>query len=234
MKFKAIAMQCTEEHFDTIAPKLLKGGCTITSGYWGNNCYLINNYQGIEKAISSTKVFPEHRRREVHEQWDEKVFLEACGIEAFTITKDTVLKYEMKEEFPQLFALESGRWLKNSNYPLWMVYIVGDGSYFGFNIDGDWFNSYSSDSGAVICENILNSKDNSYATIEEVRIKLTNEAEKRGFVKGVKFKSTQNAPFEFTYEYSWFAGDITDMMWNFTGGTVFNKGVWAEAANEKL
>jgi hypothetical protein len=234
MKFKAIAIKCNEEQFKAIELKLLAGGCRVIDIHFINDInYLVNNYCDYNHTITNVNPSVRNKKnREVHEQWDEKVFLEACGIETFTITKDTILKYEMKEEFPELFPLESGRWLKNSDYPLWMVYIVGDGGRFGFNANGVWFNEGSSASGVEICENILNSKNSSYATVEEVKTKLINEAEKRGFVKGVKFVSIADTPSEVTYESPWFDGYKTKMMWNYAGGLIFINGVWAEVVKK--
>jgi hypothetical protein len=235
MKFKAIAMKCNEEQFKAIEPKLLADGCMIENiSLLDRYPYLTNNYQGGDYRISNIgNDVKDQKNREAHEQWNEEVFLEACGIETFTITKDTALKYEMKEEFPQLFALESGKWLKNSDYPLWMVYVVDDGSHFGFNANGAWFNRCSSASGVEICENILNSKNNSYATFEEVKIRLTDEAEKRGFVKGVRFTSVVgSSPEEFIYTHPRFNGNEATMIWNSLGGIIFNSGVWAEVVKK--
>ena len=105
-----------------------------------------------------------------------------------------------------------------------MVYAVDDGDYYGFDYVGNWFcNNFFIDA-----EEILANKHISYATVEEVKTKLFNEAEKRGFVKGAKFVSIADNSNEYTYNYPLCDEDAVYLIWNSTGGQIYNHGVWAE------
>jgi len=92
-KFTPIAMKCNQEQFEAIKPKL--GGLKIKSIASFKACeYLLNNYMGEKLLISNNNAsgkldFPE---RIVHETWNEKIFLEACGIET-TPTLEEVKEY---------------------------------------------------------------------------------------------------------------------------------------------
>lgn len=83
--FTPIAMRCTQEQFEDIKPKLK--GFDFRSISKFNVCnYLINNLNGNINMISN--ISESHKmkhNRVVHEEWDEEVFLKACGIEAETL-----------------------------------------------------------------------------------------------------------------------------------------------------
>lgn len=89
-EFTKIAMRCTQEQFDAIKPKLKGVSIGPVSSF--TNCnYLVNNYsEGKSKTISN--VIPYHKEnfnREVHEYWNEEIFLKACGIKIETNSEDT-------------------------------------------------------------------------------------------------------------------------------------------------
>lgn len=175
---KAIAMKCTQENWDSI-----KGNFDNKELYsFETFTYIVNNY--INKFGNIGNVNPYSAKdytREIHETFNAKIFLEACGIETkptleevkeyfknaeivkeicykeiefkvdldniylsdfgnyvqrnsnlylwseagyakiltykeqkFEITKETILKYQMKDEFPEAFKanLEVGKWMK--------------------------------------------------------------------------------------------------------------------------
>ena len=80
---KPIAMKCSQEQFDDINPKIIDTRLVIADiNNFKTHNYLTNNIGGSSGRISNTlELYKEKYWREVHETWDEKVFLEACGIE---------------------------------------------------------------------------------------------------------------------------------------------------------
>lgn len=120
---------------------------------------------------------------------------ESCGIETeptYEITKETILKYNMKDEFPDVFEvkLEVGKWYKNMDKGFeksiaCVVELVQNDSLidfygYGFSPDGSWFNFVKS--------NGFGSYKWEEASHQEVETALRNEAVKRGFVNGVYCK----------------------------------------------
>lgn len=79
---KAIAMRCSQEQFDAIEPKLVgqEIELSVHSGF-EDFPYLTNPYKGIATHVGNYKI-PD-TLRDVYETWNEKVFLEACGIVVF-------------------------------------------------------------------------------------------------------------------------------------------------------
>lgn len=101
--FTPIAMKCTQEQFDAVKPKLK--GLEIGDIKPFTDCkYLVNNLGGESKVISN---FRDYAKicfdREVHEEWNEEVFLKACGIEAETLQeKEQRLLNELNEVKQQI------------------------------------------------------------------------------------------------------------------------------------
>jgi len=216
---KAIAMKCNKEQFEAVKEKL--------NGIKFDDClfdlreypYLTNNY-GTSKSekLGSHSRDMIRKETEVHETWNEKVFLEACGIEpTFTITKETILKYEMKDEFPSVFKKELvvGKWYKYNGalcnyqgkqnrilraYGIWN-YKWNDISNCGSSID-EW----------------------TEATDQEVFEALKNESVKRyndgEYVKRFNSSSLLRVDSEFKSELK------DNDLW-YGGGIVFRKGIWA-------
>lgn len=89
---KHIAMRCTQEQFEAIKPKLK--GLKIEDLSSFEDCpFLTNNLRGEKDLISNIGSHDaQSRGREYVEQWNEKVFLEACGIET-TPTLEEVKEY---------------------------------------------------------------------------------------------------------------------------------------------
>ena len=88
-------MKCTQEQFDSI--KGLLGNVVLLANF--KNCpYLVNNIGGDLGFISNvTKNNSKDWGREVHEEWNAQVFLEACGIEA-----NKVGRYDIYQEIGAL------------------------------------------------------------------------------------------------------------------------------------
>jgi len=95
------------------------------------------------------------------------------------------LKQRIEKELPDLFnKLEVGKWLKTKleSNNRWLVYVNNDCSFYGFNSAGKWFDCQKS------TYNPIEDTNNYYATEEEVKTALVNEAVKRGFELGKKVK----------------------------------------------
>lgn len=85
---RAIAMKCNQEQWDAVKGKLV--GCEINEfniDSFLQYKYLVNDYEEKEFNIGNTMM---HKKREVHETWNEQIFLEACGIE--TVFKGSELQ----------------------------------------------------------------------------------------------------------------------------------------------
>lgn len=89
---RPIAMKCTQEQFDSIKYKINE---SFMINKFDEYPYLINNFADKLGYISNTcePIF----NSEVHEEWDEQVFLEACGIEA-----SNVGRYDIYQEIGTL------------------------------------------------------------------------------------------------------------------------------------
>lgn len=206
---KNIAMRCNQEQFEAIKPKLEKAGeIGALQGAFVKYKYLTNNFgpkMGCFDFIGNDSYWEAEHGNNIYEQWNEKIFLEACGIETmptleevkayfkdaktaecltqkseenisspkgkgihydmgiywieaegvtgkytnlwesgkgyakiltyktpkFEITKETVIKYQMKEEFPEVFEvkLEIGKWYIVTNIKSGSLGFEGIGQY---------------------------------------------------------------------------------------------------------
>jgi hypothetical protein len=79
---RAIAMKCSQEQWDAIKGKLV-GMEMYAYSSLEIFPYLVNNANGEFNIINSlTSSCKSDYNREVHETWNEQIFLGACGIEA--------------------------------------------------------------------------------------------------------------------------------------------------------
>lgn len=172
---RAIAMKCNQEQFDNILPKLNRLNVKCIDCFDEYN-YLINNLAGVNIISNILSFDKKSYNREVHEEWNEKIFLEACGIEVketFTITKEQVLKYNMKDEFPEVFEtnLEIGKWYKSDV-----------GLFFVTKIENEIATAYGFDRGLWNDLGVFDIKiaeDDTRANPQEVEAALVNEAKNR-------------------------------------------------------
>lgn len=118
-KFTPIAMRCTQEQFDAIIPKLK--GLEIEDIKPFTDCkYLVNNLGGEAKVISNFRGYAKICfDREVHEEWNEEIFLKACGIETDSLEKQ-LQKAEaevkrLKKEIEEENRPKVGDWVKDTN-----------------------------------------------------------------------------------------------------------------------
>jgi len=96
-------MRCTQEQFDAIEPKLRDLKIWYITPFTDCN-YLVNNVGGETKTISNVMNHAKgDHNREVHEEWNEEIFLEACGIEVETLQeKEQRLLKELEEVQQQI------------------------------------------------------------------------------------------------------------------------------------
>lgn len=99
---KAIAMRCTKEQFEAIEPKLIKEGIKLNvhSGF-KTFSYLTSPYERISYYVGNYQ-WPD-KNREVFETWNEKVFLEACGISTIPTLEEVKEYFKDAEKVKCLF-----------------------------------------------------------------------------------------------------------------------------------
>ena len=100
---KAIAMKCNKKQFEAVKEKLEKFSVESNQDLERLD-YLTNNFGGNEYRIGFCGHWNKKANgRNCHETWNEKVFLEACGIES--MRKPTL--EEVKEYFKNALEIES-------------------------------------------------------------------------------------------------------------------------------
>lgn len=115
--FTPIAMRCTQEQFEAIKPKLK--GCRIKNlddfekmpyliNYHNSEKNSITNYLREDKSVNGMVVY---------EEWNEGIFLKACGIEVETLQEKEqrllkeleVVRKEIEEN-----KIKAGDWVWNA------------------------------------------------------------------------------------------------------------------------
>lgn len=215
---KSIAMTCNKEQFEAIKPKLkgMQIGCISNFNEWN---YLVNNEDGYPFVICNTGESGSKRyNREIHETWSEHIFLKACGIETFEITKETIIKYKMKDEFPEVFKvkLEVGKWYKFLGN---LCVHSGGTKTYGF-----WNEEFRNN----ISFGPFDFEDNDIvkATEQEVFEALKNEAVRRGFVgKDIYIKIGDR---QYCLESEIGKFQLASNLFFYQGAKIFKNGTWAE------
>jgi len=137
---KKIAMKCSQEDWKQLKKKLNKKDCLSLFSDNKRYPYLVN-YYGDGDSFGFGWWTCE-KADEIHETFNAKIFLEACGIEfdEYKITKETIIKYQMKDEFPSLFNPYTG-WAKANGIgnEKWIGYFENDEFKYGIGADGKWF-----------------------------------------------------------------------------------------------
>lgn len=235
-EFTPIAMHCNKEQFEAIKPKLkgVKIGCVSNFNEWN---YLVNNEYGDHFVICNTgKSGSKRYNREIHETWNERIFLNACGIETeetFEITKEQILELSKESSFtnatlnkwfPEVFSnnLVNNTWYVCHHYS--SRYLVNltltdesdtHNKGFGFDSNEKWNNNLS----------FLKTHDYRFkkATEQEVFEALKNEAVRRGFGEKCLFD------FEGVTYYALYGNNFTfyDFELQLQEGVVFANGNWA-------
>lgn len=168
--FRPIAMRCTQEQFEEIKPKLK--GVSIHSVNFdiytrsGRSSYLTNNLSGKNYVVSNICEFVKREyNREVHEEWNEEVFLKACGIIPCTI-QDRLANLENELKEVKALIEEENKPKKGDICKFWdddkSIFIVGKLIYvaetgiYRYYIHGTAFKNYMK----ITDENFLSAFDN--------------------------------------------------------------------------
>lgn len=191
---KAIAMKCTQEDWDSIKDRIPKEIKVFQINKFKKHFYIVL----FEDKTITNGTLSDRESCIIHETFNAKIFLDACGIELkqkFEITKEQILELKRRgnqlvdekltEFFPEVFKkeLEVGKWYKNKYNCLFCITEKDDEKYrsYGF-MQGKW-----KDYGEFTNEDDLSS--NTEATPQEVETALIREAKKKGFLDGAHFKS---------------------------------------------
>lgn len=199
---KAIAMKCSQKDWDSIKSRIpeekIQGICSFIE-----YPYLANNFN--EKGIISNTGKNNSYLYEIHETFNAKIFLNACGIYCepeYSITKlqltqllknneegnEQLVSADLRAWFPDAFKnkLEVGKWYKNldNGYEKSICCVIevnkeDKDCFSGYGIDyvGEYFYE-------PIDTTFCGSNNWQEATIQEVEAALICEAKKRGFVDG--------------------------------------------------
>ena len=148
-------------------------------------------------------------------------------MENFRVTREQILKYNMQDEFPEVFKIETHRWYIVSHPSMQdaIVFLQEEcmDETFGFNHHGEWTEIYGNDN--------LHSKYRNDivrpATIDEVRNALIDEATRRGvwdrpMVSAVSGNTNTCGTYCEAFE------SINNVLWS-RYGRVFDNGEWATA-----
>lgn len=140
----------------------------------------------------------------------------------------------IKDVLPEAFTLEVGKWYKDPNWELRLVYVeeaikpIGNNGAikgYGFDVKGNWI---------VYSDGFYAGAHNLYlATTQEVETALIAEAKKRGFVESVKIsKDGINARFSSEFKFNPINGKFeflphSNILDSNGNGHVFHNGKWA-------
>lgn len=233
---KAIAMRCTKEQFEEIEPKL-KDQELFMIGKFKKDWYLVSFEDG--GITNGTVYFPENY--EIHETWNEKVFLDACGIETepeFVITKEQIIEIHktaypvvqkwIKQWFPEAFKEDKIElpkdykgWCKTNRieYELWLMYFESGELKYGFDSEGDWFTPLRT---PKIYHGVYGKR---LATPKEIQEALTKEAVKRGYEEAYCINCLEEGIKK--TDFGFWTG-LKDGGYWLGGCLIFKNGKWAE------
>ena len=147
-------------------------------------------------------------------------------MEEFRVSREQILKYNMQDEFPEVFKLETHKWYVVSHPSMRdaIVFLQEEGmpNTFGFNHFGEWTEGYSNEHLHKYRKDIIRP-----ATADELKKALIEEATRRGvWDRPMVSAVTQNTDTDGTYceafEY------VNNVLWS-EYGRVFDNGEWATA-----
>lgn len=227
---RKIAMRCTQEQFDDIKEELKNNNIKIKTDYQEivKLEYLTNDYETKPLNVGFCGHWnKKYNCRETYEQWDKNIFLEACGIEPkYKITKETIFKYKMKDEFPEMFEvkLEVGKIYSYFDCVLCFQGIKNNLiQAYGFYEDKTWMD---------LCNCGNSPKEWKEYNPKIFEAALINEAKKRGFKEGVYFIEPKNV-FCYNTKNRLAKGVIemygeNSLCFSHTPSLIFKDGFWAE------
>lgn len=148
-------------------------------------------------------------------------------MENFRVTREQILKYNMQDEFPEVFKLETHKWyiVSHPSERDAIVFLQEEGmdDTFGFNHHGEWTEIYGN-------YNLHSRYRNDIvrpATSDEVGKALIDEATRRGvwdrpMVSAVSGNRNTDGTYYEAFE------SINNVLWS-RYGRVFDNGEWATA-----
>jgi len=228
---KAIAMKCSQEDWDSIKQHFPK---KLNLWNFKMYSYLVNNFNGVINDIENvTDIHKENHNREIHETFNAKIFLEACGIEVeetFKITKEQILdisktnavtREKMCFLFPSVFEKDKaelvvGKWYKVKPTNEYLLIFSGNEEQMSYGfMNGKWvYWSFSVNSLQ---------KEAIEATTQEVVQALEKEAFRLGIKNDVWLKDCNGVEMQVRGYFSY----CENVMY-FGGATIFKDGIWAE------
>lgn len=120
----------------------------------------------------------------------------------YTITKDQIVELSgygithiLKRMIPDAFKKEftTGKWYKIDKNIFCCTEIDEDGSLYGYGLfDGLWNKMLKNGRSNCACNSVAANDRLVESTLEEVEAALIEEAKKRGFIDGAKFKSFEH------------------------------------------
>lgn len=144
----------------------------------------------------------------------------------YEINKETIIKYKMKDEFPEVFKFTGWAKSKESGYKEWMGYFENNILKYGISILGNWFdNGYR------------NYDSTSYypATHEEIETGLIGMAERLEFKDGTDAEGVTKGINKTGLNFNdLFYSIEINMLTDGSGHCVFYNGKWAEIIKEPL
>ena len=176
--FTPIAMKCTQEQWDSIKGRIPEKMINSVTSFKKYSWIFIDKtgqISNIRKGEYRKKIWS--IAKETYETFNAKIFLEACGIDVeptYKITKETVIKYNMKDEFPDALKkeLEVGKWMKT---PIGGLYCPKEKQGNGFICYGFTPTSRTYKEIFVL---LYITKNDTEATPQEVEAALISEWEK--------------------------------------------------------
>ena len=148
-------------------------------------------------------------------------------MENFRVTREQILKYNMQDEFPEVFKIETHKWYIVS-HPLMQDAIVflqeeGMPNTFGFDHYGEWTEIYGNELLHTRYRNDIVRP----ATSDELKKALIDEATRRGvwdrpMVSAVSNNTSTCGTYSEVFDF------INSELWS-RYGRVFDNGEWATA-----
>lgn len=120
--FTPISMRCTKEQFEAVKKKLK--GCRISNlSEFNIAVYLVNNLGSECKTISNVAgVDSKSHNREVYEQWNEEIFLKACGIKLDSLEQQLEkAEAEVKRLKEEINKPKIGDWVNRKDNCIWKI-----------------------------------------------------------------------------------------------------------------
>lgn len=159
---KAIAMRCTKEQFESVKPKL-KGLIKIDELVRFDTYNYLTNFYKEENLVSNVKFEKTKDYTLVYNEWNEKVFLEACGIYTIPTLE------EVKEYFKNALEVKTKTFGDVIKIELDKIYL-SQGQYFN-NPENNPVTIWSKEKGYA---EILTYKEKTYSLTKEQLRSITD------------------------------------------------------------